>query len=565
LLTWLHSASGFDHLKLVGHLLGNCTPEKRNAPLIAEISYRVKGLIFGRNSIFVSLRSTLYSFVCILLCNLASSQVQISHNLPPAVPASSQADFTVTINKDNYTGFANYMLKIPEGLTFVEVNLSGGGLTVKGDELNVTWPVMTSKPSTVSIVLRVLTGPATQSYTIPQKFTFIKDDTRNYVTPDDIQFTTAGTLLNPDAQDPKEVEMQVMQLKRDAQEATRVGNEERKKAQTALAAARADSAIAAGLSPGADRDQKLSDAGKASTKAINDLATAEKIISLSAELRGNAEQIERLNKRTTEAQQNKRTADSLKKSDNTAGAPVPKDRIKMKQQATQMKRDATEAYSVGTSEKVKAEKRLSYAREDLKLAPEIADSSTRKYAITKANFEKSAAEADLAVAEKILRLARTLEQNADELEKSLPPEKPKGKEKEDKPAVASKPANAEKPAVSEKPVSTEKPAKEKEEREAVAANPPATAPDGRNEATGANKITDSGTVWFIQVGAFQNQPDLSALRNLQPLTVVTEGGYFKVLSGKYRNRGEAAEKCNRLKQSGIDAFVISYTDGVRGK
>jgi hypothetical protein len=463
--------------------------------------------------------ASLFVLFSLLPCWI-SAQVAIAHNLPDTVPALSQKTFTVVIDKGTYSGFASYALRVPGGIDVKSVDAHGAGVASKEGEMVLTWPVVTAK-DTLRITFRLETANTLTVYTLQQKFTYVKDDSRQYHTPADITFrvTRSGyASIRGAGEENKEIGQQVMQLRRDAGEAVKVGSAEKKKAKAALEKAMADSASAAANPDAMARDAQLKEAVAARKKASEELATAEKILALATELRSNADQIERISKRTQDAEKEKRTSDSLKSISSTISP------ARARQQITQMKRDAAEALSVGSAEKKKAEQRLRDAMEDLRLAPEIGDSATRRYAIQKASFEKSTAEADLAVAEKILGLAGMLQANAAEAEKSLPPEKPGAN-------LAPAPRAVEKPVAGKR-------------------------------TTG---IPSEGIMHYVQIGAFQNQPDLDVLRRAGELTVVKEDGFYKVLTAGTTDRQQAAEKSRALKGAGFDAFVITYENGIRKK
>jgi cell division protein FtsN len=97
----------------------------------------------------------------------------------------------------------------------------------------------------------------------------------------------------------------------------------------------------------------------------------------------------------------------------------------VKQQVDQLRKDSKEALTAGRKEKKNAEIRLTESKEALNKAEKIKDTEARNAAIEKANTDKMAAEYDLATAEKIIFLAKTLENNANEIERlnnSLSPE-----------------------------------------------------------------------------------------------------------------------------------------------
>ena len=88
----------------------------------------------------------------------------------------------------------------------------------------------------------------------------------------------------------------------------------------------------------------------------------------------------------------------------------------LKQQAGQFREDSKKAYEIGSFEKAEAEKKMEEANAALKNAETISDEVEKKNAIDKAILQQEEANKLGRTADKILSLAKTLEDNAIEIE-----------------------------------------------------------------------------------------------------------------------------------------------------
>lgn len=88
----------------------------------------------------------------------------------------------------------------------------------------------------------------------------------------------------------------------------------------------------------------------------------------------------------------------------------------LKQQAGQFREDSRKAYEIGSFEKAEAEKKMEEAIAALKNAETISDEVEKKNAIDKATLQQEEANKLGQTADKILSLAKTLEDNAIEIE-----------------------------------------------------------------------------------------------------------------------------------------------------
>jgi cell division protein FtsN len=187
----------------------------------------------------------------------------------------------------------------------------------------------------------------------------------------------------------------------------------------------------------------------------------------------------------------------------------------IRMQAYQLRKDSKDALKTGEIAKKKASENLEDATTILRQAEYLDDQELRAMIIKQATPAKTRAELDIEIANKILTLAKTLENDANALEKKIlargnvkPLEKP---------------------------------------------------------AQNSDTQTTKGIVYRVQVGAFGKNPPRSEFNSLGKVDIINESGLYKVMIGKYNSRQDALSKREQLVNKGVDAFVVSYQDGVRVK
>lgn len=221
----------------------------------------------------------------------------------------------------------------------------------------------------------------------------------------------------------------------------------------------------------------------------------------------------------------------------------------LKQQVMQLKKDSRDAYEVGEREKRKAQINLDEANKAIAAADAIADENEKKAALDKANTAKTKAENDLEVASRVLVLAKSLSDNADEIEninRSVNPTSYSGM------PVASTPHTHVNAAGNT--IETTAPASQ-----------PETITVPETETPAGATAPESGLVYKIQLGAFSKEPAKSDFRALGKVKISQENGMYKVLYGSYASKDEAFRQREQIIKKGFDGFVVSYQDGVRVK
>jgi cell division protein FtsN len=226
----------------------------------------------------------------------------------------------------------------------------------------------------------------------------------------------------------------------------------------------------------------------------------------------------------------------------------------LKQQVLQLKKDSKDAFEVGEKEKRKAQLNIENANKALANAETITDENEKSLAIENANNAKQKAESDLEVASRVLVLAKSLDDNANQIDainRSVNPGSYSGKTAKDNVVVAAtnKPSNN-----PSKPYET-----------SVTVN----VDDNQSQSNGSNSKKsseiESGLVYKIQLGAFSKEPASRDFQSIGKVKITIENGMYKVLYGSFSSKEEAFKQRQQLINKGFDGFVVSYQNGVRVK
>lgn len=227
------------------------------------------------------------------------------------------------------------------------------------------------------------------------------------------------------------------------------------------------------------------------------------------------------------------------------------------QQVTQLRKDAKDAHDVGEREKKEAEININAANEAITAAAAISSDAERKTALDKANADKQKAEKDLEIAERVLVLAKSLEDNADEIEKINKSVNPGSFNGQSPKVAASNQPN-------------------KSETGGTVVNidnlqevfgPPETKKKDKKETKDSDISVENeaGITYKIQLGAFSKKPSKSDFKAVGKVKIIEEGGMYKVLYGNYKIKEDAIKERQVILSKGFDGFVVTYQDGSRQK
>ncbi len=553
-----------------------------------------------------------FAFFLFIFSLTVNGQIAIRTNLPEQMELNKEILLEVKIQKGSIKNFSKYQLMVTDGIEIKEVDSKTGTFTFENNRAQIIWS-MTPPENELVVSMKFVSGNLKGVKTLNQKFFYLeKGEKREIETQpisilvDDFQ-TSNDTIITEEvpqktlanlptikdsltggSENLDEVKQQINQLRNDSKEAYEIGGREKQHAEARIM--EADKAIKkAATLPNAKEKKLATDKALAAKKtAQNDLEVAKRILSLAKSLEDNATEIEKLNQSidsigvgnyktasknngVIESNSSENVAQEVnspayEKDKKTAIKTGEKDAkglykpysaathnlSEIQQQVMQIKRDSKQAFEVGEIEKKKAEIKLAQAHQDLKMAGYMPEVEEKKIAIDKANADRLKAEKDLEIATKILVLAKSLESNANDIEKfNLPP-------KVEEPVAANPNAIPE----SIKNVILDIP-KENEviQPEKIVKKAEPKVPETKSNSIVANK----GLVFRIQVGSFVKTPNKADFKPIGKVDVVTENGMFKALYGAFSTREEATKQKQYIISKGFDGFIVSYQDGVRVK
>jgi cell division protein FtsN len=247
---------------------------------------------------------------------LSLAQVFIEHNIPTKLATGTEKEVDVVIHRPAYKGFSQYEITFQAGLAITARQSAGGTFRGEDNKVRVMWSIT---PAGQLRMRFALMPAATGSYILRQRFEFEQEGQRrvvyledlridvsetvvsqgstpfsrlNQVVPKDVPFTHIDS-LEADMKDPAKAGFHVAQLRRDADEARKVGKNELKEAELEITEARkaldqasrnSDEKVKAGL---------VKEAEERLVHAENNKQIALKILALADSLEKNADEIER--------------------------------------------------------------------------------------------------------------------------------------------------------------------------------------------------------------------------------------------------------------------------------
>ncbi len=550
-----------------------------------------------------------FYYLFFILAFQAKSQIAIKNNLPEKLSVGQEFNMEVRILKGSIKNFSKYQLMVPEGLNVQELDSKSGTFTFENGRAQIIWAI-TPPESELIFTMKITASNILGEKTCTQKFNYLEKGDKREVegqvitlniieSTNSLATTTSETISKPEEiksdtsininDGYEEVKLQISQLRRDSKEAFEIGGREKKNAQARIA--ESDKAIKSALSITNLKERKIATDKALANKAIaqNDLEVANRILGLAKSLEENAVEIEKLNqsidsigvnstkpnneqavtssvevenlskesviKNSKEFEREKESA--LKAGEKDANGlfkPYKANTTNLgeiQQQVMQIKRDSKQAWEVGEAERKKAESKLAQALEALKVANYMPEIEEKKIAIDKANAEKLKAEKDLEIAAKILVLAKSLENNANDIEKL--------NVQDFKQSVAVSNLNQKGLNETVKEVILGIP----NERENTS-NENNNAPKNTVSVKEVN-TNNEGIVYRVQIGSFVKSPNKADFKPIGKIDVIKEEGLYKALSIPFMNREEASKFKQQIISKGFDGFVVTYQNGKRLK
>lgn len=125
---------------------------------------------------------TLFNVAGLILFNLLfGGDVSITQNLPPTIEPGSEVRVTVTINKEQISGFAKLQIDLPPGLSATAIETKGASFTYADGKAKFIWMALPTQPSfKVSYTLSADAG-ATGTLPVTARLSYIQDNERKTV------------------------------------------------------------------------------------------------------------------------------------------------------------------------------------------------------------------------------------------------------------------------------------------------------------------------------------------------------------------------------------------------
>jgi hypothetical protein len=255
---------------------------------------------------------------------------------------------------------------------------------------------------------------------------------------------------------------------------------------------------------------------------------------------------------------------------------IQKSPAEVEQQVAQLKRDSREAQKVGELEKERVAAKLDTINIQMAALGDTAASPDKIELYLDLKKQLIKAEEEMKVAERVLILAKNLDTQANEIQRISKEQMAQATAKASvKPTQTA--AQSQQPAATQKPATTnvaepaiavtEKPAEtDQKSRSVLSSESESAAKPVEPSATKTETLeTEKDITFYVQVGSFVENPDMSILNKAGDVHIVKEGSVFKALSGKYTSVNDAAKRKSELAGSFPDCFVVAYKEGKRVK
>lgn len=243
----------------------------------------------------------------------------------------------------------------------------------------------------------------------------------------------------------------------------------------------------------------------------------------------------------------------------------------VEQQVAQLKRDSREAQKVGELEKKRVTAKIDTLQKQLLL---LGDTSANAENIEKYwDIKKSLTKAqdELVVAERVLTLAKTLDAQANEIQR-ISKEQIASATSKSKTSLAQSAAKGSSGTAANSGAGGKTGNLNGASGTGSGSSFPTsnnrsdentTAASGGAKAPVVAQIAEKGKVFKIQIGSFVAPPDMAVLRRAGDVVVLKENGMFKALSGSFTDLTSATKYKIELSDQFPGCFVVGYLNGQR--
>ena len=449
------------------------------------------------------MKLTLTIFCTFFISFFVNSQTQIvvSNDLPNKIAINTSLEFNLKIIKGTILQDFNYYLEVPQGISIIGLDLKSGEFSFNNNVANIKWNYLPEDPE-FSVILKLISSEKAGKMAFIQKVTYpFEGSTKeDQLEPFYIQFGEVDSAINN----------------------TNVTISEESKI-TPPSQSEASNTISA-------------------VEASNTRAVPSDQNTLSAPITDNSVPLA--------------NPDSLLRQFTSKIQPIETDNKSINeliQQAFQLRQDAKAANNTGLKEKAEAQNLLSLSSEEFKVADTIVDVKKKNQALENASKKKLKAENNDLAANKIIELAKSLNESADAIDRIVQNKNNSDLKKE----ITNKGDQTEKSNNSDNIAKESKNKKDNEADEKSSSKV-------KSFFSKKNRSEDE-IEYRVQIGSFVSKPNKSKFKGIRKLEITKESDLYKALVGSFDSRDEALIQKDELISKGFDAFIVSYKGGLRVK
>ena len=461
------------------------------------------------------MKLTLTIFCAFYISFFVNSQTQIvvSNDLPNKIAINTSLEFNLKIKKDTISQDFNYYLEVPQGISIIGLDLKSGEFSFNDNVANIKWNILPVEPE-FSVILKLISSEKVGKMAFTQRVTypFEASSKEEKMDPFYIQFGEADSAINN----------------------TNVTISEESKI----------------ISPSQSEASNTISAVEASNTQT---VTSDQITPSAPITDNNVPQA---------------NPDSLLSQFTSKIQPIETDNKSINeliQQAFQLRQDAKAANITGLKEKAEAQNLLSLSSEEFKVADTIVDVKKKNQALENASKKKLKAENNDLAANKIIELAKSLNESADAIDRIVQNKNNSDLKKEltNKGDQTENGNQKEKEDQSEKSNNSDKIAKESKNKKDNEADEKSSS-KVKSFFSKKNRSEDE-IEYRVQIGSFVSKPNKSKFKGIRKLEITKESDLYKALVGSFDSRDEALIQKNELISKGFDAFIVTYKGGLRVK
>ena len=449
------------------------------------------------------MKLTLTIFCTFFISFIVNSQTQIvvSNDLPNKIAINTSLEFNLKIIKGTILQDFNYYLEVPQGISIIGLDLKSGEFSFNNNVANIKWNYLPEEPE-FSVILKLISSEKAGKMAFVQRVTypFEGSSKEDQIEPFYVQFGDVDSVIN--------------NTNITIPEESKITPPSQSEASNTI------SAVEASNTPAVPSDQNTPSAPITDNSVP--LANPD---SLLRQFTSKIQPIETDNKSINE----------------------------LIQQAFQLRQDAKAANITGLKEKAEAQNLLSMSSEEFKVADTILDVKKKNQAIENASKKKLKAENNDLAANKIIELAKSLNESADAIDRIVQNKNNSDLKKE----ITNKGDQTEKSNNSDKIAKESNNKKDNEDDEKSSSK--------LKSFFSKKNRSENEIEYRVQIGSFISKPNKSNFKGVRKLEITKESDLYKALVGSFDSRDEALIQKNELISKGFDAFIVTYKGGLRVK